>query len=243
LAPQPLAEQTDHAADEHEVAHAHHPELAHHFEDLAQQREAGELGMWLFLITEFMFFGGLFLAYLAYRYWYPEAFAAGSATMDIPLGTINTAVLLGSSFTMALAVHAATTAHRKMLVGMLSATIVLGLVFLAIKAYEYNHKYHEHLIPFAGLPFKYTGPERYGMAQFYNLYFLMTGLHAFHMVIGIVLMLVLVVMAHKGRLFGARSIIVYNSGLYWHFVDLVWVYLFPFFYLVASRSGQTPGGH
>lgn len=216
--------------------------LAHHFEDLDQQREASELGMWLFLVTEFMFFGGLFLAYLTYRYWYPEAFAAGSHTMDIPLGTVNTCVLLASSFTMALAVHAAGHAERKKLTWFLLATIVFGVVFLGIKAYEYHHKYEEHLIPFAGLDFHWEGQQREGVEAFLNLYFLMTGLHAFHMIIGIAILGLLTYLAWRGLLAG-RATLVHNVGLYWHFVDLVWVYLFPFFYLVAARGGSPGTGH
>ena len=216
---------------------AHDPALAHHFHDLGQQRRAAELGMWVFLATEVMFFGGLFLAYLIYRYWYPEAFARGSQTMDVLLGTINTFVLLTSSLTMALAVHAATLSNRRLLILMLLATIVLGSVFLGIKAYEYHEKYTHHHIPFAGLDFHAESEHRLGMATFYNLYFLMTGLHALHMIIGIGLMLVLVALAYRGGLVGAQSVMVHNSGLYWHFVDLVWVYLFPFFYLVAARGG------
>jgi cytochrome c oxidase subunit 3 len=213
----------------------HHPALAHHFDDLQQQREAAELGMWLFLVTEFMFFGGLFMAYLVYRWWYPQEFAAGSHTMDVMLGTINTGVLLCSSLTMALAVHAAQEAHRKALVGFLLATVVLGAGFLGIKAYEYHHKYEEGHIPF--LEGAHSMPE--GEQTFFNLYFLMTGLHAFHMVIGIVLLLTLAARAWRGGFMGERSVVVHNSGLYWHFVDLVWVYLFPFFYLVAARAGAS----
>jgi cytochrome c oxidase subunit 3 len=217
---------------------AHDPALAHHFHDLDQQRRAAELGMWLFLVTEFMFFGGLFLAYLVYRYWYPAEFALGSQTMNVALGAINTLVLLTSSLTMALAVHAATVSNRRMLIVLLWATIILGTVFLGIKAYEYHHKYAEHHIPFAGQEFHAESEQhRLGLATFYNLYFLMTGLHALHMIIGIGLMLILVVAAYRGGLTGPRSIVVHNSGLYWHFVDLVWVYLFPFFYLVAARGG------
>jgi len=252
LAPH-LADPVVSATDEH--GHGHNHELAHHFEDLTQQREAIELGMWLFLVTEIMFFGGLFMAYLVYRNWYPAQFAAGSHHMDVTLGTINTAVLLTSSLTMALAVHAATVRHKKMLINMLVATIVFGAAFLVVKAFEYHDKYVDNHIPFAGLPFgepseKYpegiAEADRPGSAAFYNLYFLMTGLHAFHMVIGIVLMSVLIYMATKDRLFGESSVIVYNSGLYWHFVDLVWVYLFPFFYLAVSHgwlSGSGGGGH
>jgi cytochrome c oxidase subunit III len=218
------------------------PALAHHFHDLRQQRESAELGMWLFLVTEFMFFGGLFLAYFIYRSSYPDDFAAGGHTMNALLGTINTAVLLTSSLTMALAVDAAHHARRQAVVRLLAATIALGLVFLAIKAYEYDHKYHEHLIPFAGLPSSDELQGRPGMISFLNLYFLMTGLHAFHMVIGIGLLLVLMALAWRGRLPPERAIVVHNAGLYWHFVDLVWVYLFPFFYLISAHPGGTPAG-
>ena len=215
----------------------HTPGLAHHFNDLTQQRQAAELGMWVFLATEFMFFSGLFLAYLIYRRWYPAEFAAGSHTMDVLLGTINTGVLLTSSLTMALAVAASHEGRQRAVAGLLSATAVLGVVFLAIKAYEYYHKYEHRLIPFANLPFEYAGtPEAPGLAAFFNLYFLMTGLHAFHMVIGIVMLAILIVAALRERLPAGRSIVVHNIGLYWHFVDLVWVYLFPFFYLVAARG-------
>lgn len=220
----------------------HSPHLAHHFEDLEQQREACELGMWLFLVTEFMFFGGLFLAYLTYRYWHLEGFIAGSRTMDVTLGTVNTAILLGSSFTMALAVYFTQNYHRKWLLGCLLGTILLGTAFLGVKAYEYHHKYEENLIPFAQMPFDWEGPHQDGVKSFLNLYFLMTGLHAFHMIIGLVFLVGLAVMAWRDRL-GGHSLMVHNFGLYWHFVDLVWVYLFPFFYLVAARGGVPEGSH
>lgn len=214
------------------------PAVAHHFVDADQQHEASELGMWLFLVTEIMFFGAFFMAYLVYRYWYPQAFILGSHHMDVTLGTINTAVLLTSSFTMALAVHAAEHGKRQRLVGLLLATLIFGMAFLGIKAFEYYHKYEEHLVPFAGWDFAPTGPHRAGLMAFFNIYFLMTGLHAFHMVVGIVLLGVLAVMAQRQRLPAWRSVIVHNAGLYWHFVDLVWVYLFPFFYLIAHRTGS-----
>jgi cytochrome c oxidase subunit 3 len=236
--------------------HAHTPGLAHHFEDLEQQRESAELGMWVFLVTEFMFFGGLFMCYLAYRYWYGPEFAAGSGTMSVVLGTINTLVLLTSSLTMALAVHAAHEGKRQALVGFLLATIVLGSAFLGVKAYEYYEKYTHRHIPFAGLPFEWheehSEPEasapgadheapplrEEGLKTFFNVYFLMTGFHAFHMIIGIAILIALAVMAYRGGLLGESSIIVHNVGLYWHFVDLVWVYLFPFLYLIAARGWQ-----
>lgn len=222
------------------AAHVHSPGLAHHFSNLRQQRDAAELGMWLFLVTEFMFFGGLFLAYLVYRARYPEAFLEGSHSTKLWLGTINTAVLLTSSLTMALAVHAAEEPHHgprdsrsNRLGRFLLGTAVLGVVFLGIKAFEYYDKYTNEHIPFGG--FVFSHPDDPGLETFYNLYFLMTGFHALHMVIGIAILLLLAWLAKEGRLAGASSVIVYNFGLYWHFVDLVWVYLFPFFYLVGSR--------
>jgi cytochrome c oxidase subunit 3 len=247
--------------------HPHTPGLAHHFEDLEQQRESAELGMWVFLVTEFMFFGGLFMCYLAYRYWYGPEFAAGSSTMSVVLGTINTLVLLTSSLTMALGVHAAHESKRQALVGFLLATVVLGSVFLGVKAFEYYEKYTHQHIPFAGLPFEWHEEHRSGSREtsdappqsselsrvplheepplrqeglktFFNVYFLMTGFHAFHMIIGIAILIALAVMAHRGGLLGESSIIVHNVGLYWHFVDLVWVYLFPFLYLIAARGWQ-----
>jgi cytochrome c oxidase subunit 3 len=229
------------------AAPAHAPGLAHHFNSLRQQRAAGELGMWVFLVTEFMFFGGLFLAYLIYREQYSRAFAEGSHSMNLWLGTLNTAVLLTSSLTMALAVHAAEEsaergreARSRRLVQFLLGTIALGLVFLGIKGFEYYDKYlHDH-IPFGG--FTFSQPDNPGLETFFNLYFLMTGFHALHMVIGIAILLLLVRQARRWRLTEESSIIVYNFGLYWHFVDLVWVYLFPFFYLVGARISGTSHG-
>jgi len=194
--------------------------------------------MWLFLATEFMFFGGLILAYTVYRNWYPVAFADASRTLDVTLGTMNTTLLLTSSLTMALAVRAAQESRRPWLIGLLLLTTALGAAFLGIKAYEYLHKYHEHHIPFAGLVFDWPSAQRLGAETFFNLYFVMTGLHALHMVIGIGMMLTLAVLAWRGGLQGERSIVVHNAGLYWHFVDLVWIYLFPFLYLIAARGGS-----
>jgi cytochrome c oxidase subunit 3 len=215
----------------------HSAALAHHFEDLDQQRSAAELGMWLFLATELMFFGGLFLAYTVYRHAYPVEFAHASQTLNVMLGTLNTAVLLTSSLTMALAVSAAHDGRRRRLIGLLLTTATLGAVFLVVKAFEYAHKYHEHHVPFAGLPFDWSAEEAKGAAAYFNLYFAMTGVHALHMVIGIVMLLCLATLAWRGGLLHERSTAVHNVGLYWHFVDLVWVYLFPFLYLIAARSG------
>jgi cytochrome c oxidase subunit 3 len=155
------------------------------------------------------------------------------------LGAINTAVLLTSSLTMALAVRAAQQSRRNQLVGLLLATLALGAVFLGVKGYEYHHKYETHHIPFARLRFEWPSEQAEGAQMFFNLYFLMTGVHALHMLIGIGLLGTLAVLAWRGGLLGERAIVVHNSGLYWHFVDLVWVYLFPLLYLIAARGGAA----
>jgi cytochrome c oxidase subunit III len=235
---------------------AHTEHVAHHFDDAGQQYAAAELGMWLFLATEVLFFGGLFTGYTVYRYWYPDAFTAGSHHLDVWLGSINTAVLLASSLTMALAVHAAQTSSRRATTWLLTATIVLGSVFLGIKAYEYYHKYEESLIP--GTTFEWPAPhdERNPIEResttavlgnpgtqastsiaknvqlFFSFYFAMTGLHAVHMVIGIGILVVLVVASSRGAFSAEYFTPVEMTGLYWHFVDIVWVFLFPLLYLI-----------
>src|SRR5262245_9962455 len=157
------------------------PALAHHFDNLAQQKEAATLGMWVFLVTEVLFFGGLFAAYSIYRNWYPEAFAASSHTLDITLGTINTAVLITSSLTMALAVHAAQLGERTRLMLFLVLTMLLGVVFLGIKGVEYAQKFTEHHVPGASFHFEEALLARHAQV-FFSLYFVMTGLHALHMI-------------------------------------------------------------
>jgi cytochrome c oxidase subunit III len=212
------------------TASAHQPELKHHFDDLDQQHEAATLGMWLFLATEVLFFGGLFTAYMLYRVWYPDTFGAASRTLDITLGTINTTVLITSSLTMALAVRAAATDERRKLMLFLVLTMVLGAMFLGIKGVEYYQKFEEHHIPGFGFHFEGTAPERANL--FFSLYFAMTGLHALHMIIGLVLMTVMLVMAWRGKFSARWHTPVEISGLYWHFVDIVWIFLFPLLYLV-----------
>jgi cytochrome c oxidase subunit III len=214
--------------------HASSP-LAHHFDDLPQQRAAGELGMWIFLCTEVMFFGGLFLAYTIYRNQDEAAFAAASHELDLFWGTVNTVVLLTSSLTMALAVRSAESLRRKQLMALLAATVVLGSVFIGIKGMEYHHKYLHQLMPLLGLPFVWEGPSAGHAEMFFNLYFLMTGLHALHMVIGLGILLVLLFKASRGGLLGEFSATVHVTGLYWHFVDIVWVFLFPLLYLIGAH--------
>lgn len=205
--------------------------LAHQFDDLGQQYEASTLGMWAFLLTEIMFFGGLFLGYAVYRSAYLEGFVEGSHHLDAILGTIMTAILIGSSLTMALAVHAAQIGRDKLLVGFLLLTIGLGLVFLGIKGYEYWHKYHTDLVP--GFRFHYDGPYPEIVRLFLNFYFIMTAMHALHMIIGLGLLAVLVMLAWRGVFSSEYHTPVEVVGLYWHFVDIVWIFLYPLLYLMG----------
>ncbi len=214
----------------------HHPALAHHFDNLAQQAEAATLGMWVFLLTEVLFFGGAFLVYTVYRHMYHNAFVAASHELDVTLGTINTAVLIGSSLTMALAVHAAQTGSKRLIQLFLIATIVLGCVFLGIKSVEYAHKFHEHHVPGASFQFE---KEYIREAQiFFSLYFVMTGLHALHMIIGIGIMLVMLWQASRGRFSSEYYVPIEVTGLYWHFVDIVWIFLFPLLYLIGRHGAS-----
>jgi cytochrome c oxidase subunit III len=217
-----------------EHADATHGRLQHHFESMPQQKEAASLGMWIFLVTEILFFGGLFLAYTIYRWENARAFAHASLHMDIALGTVNTAVLIFSSLTMAMAVHSAATGRRKLLIGFLVATMILGGVFLGIKAVEYTDHIRHHLFPGPG--FHYPVPADARAAElFFSLYFGMTGLHALHMVVGIGILTTLLVLARRGRFTPEYHTPVEVSGLYWHFVDIVWIFLFPLLYLIGRH--------
>jgi cytochrome c oxidase subunit III len=207
--------------------------VLHQFDDVEQQYEAASLGMWVFLLTEIMFFGGLFTGYAVYRAAYPLAFAEGSRHLDILLGGVNTAVLIGSSLTMALAVHSAQVGERQALVRFLLLTMLLGLVFLGIKGLEYAHKFEEHLVP--GQSFVAGGPHAQQIQLFFGFYFSMTGMHAVHMVIGIGILAVLARQAWRGRFSPAFFTPVELTGLYWHFVDIVWIYLFPLLYLLGRH--------
>jgi cytochrome c oxidase subunit III len=204
--------------------------VAHHFNDMDQQREATTLGMWAFLVTEVLFFGGVFTVYIVYRSMYPDVFAEASQRLSVVLGGVNTAVLLGSSLTMALAVHAAQEGKRKALVQFMAFTLLLGFVFLGIKAVEYTHKFQEGLFPGAGFVFDGASGEQ---AQLYfSLYFMMTGIHALHMIIGIGILLSMMIRATGGTYTTEYYAPVEIFGLYWHFVDIVWIFLYPLLYLI-----------
>lgn len=213
-----------HAAGQHEL-------VAHQFDDLDQQHKADSLGMWVFLATEVLFFGVLFTAYAIYRMLYPAAWAEASHHLNQPLGALNTAVLLCSSLSVVLAVHAAQTGHRKRLVTFLLLTVVLGAIFLGIKAYEYYVDYLEGLIP--GRLFTYESQDAAHVELFFLMYFTMTGIHAFHMIIGLGLFTVLAFFAWRRRYTPEKHMPIELCGLYWHFVDVVWVFLFPLLYLIG----------
>lgn len=219
------------------------PGLRHHFATEEQQRRAASLGMWLFLATEIMFFGGMFCAYLIYRLWYYNEFAAGSRSLDIRWGTLNTIVLIGSSLTVALSVRAAQMGKRKLLLVLLSLTMVLGVAFLGIKGIEWYAKYKEHHIPgpsfdasdlIRDYPQLHIDPRHEQI--YFSLYFAMTGLHALHMVIGLGIFAFLTFSAWRGRYSPQYYTPIEIGGLYWHFVDIIWIYLYPLLYLIDRKA-------
>ena len=229
----------------------HHPRLQHHFFSMEQQLEASVLGMWVFLVTEIMFFGGLFMAYILYRYWYPDAWAAASNHLNVKMGAINTVVLICSSLTMVLAVRSAQVGSWIGQIVNLVLTIGFGGAFLVVKYFEYAEKFEHHLVPgpnFAAPAQVIAGHLVHNHANvgnaeqlFFSLYFIMTGIHALHMVVGIALMAIITWMAWTKRFSPSYYGPVEVSGLYWHFVDIVWIFLFPLLYLLGAHL--TTGSH
>lgn len=211
----------------------HRDMVAHQFDTIEQQRDSSYVGMWIFLATEVMFLGGLFAAYSVYRYAYAGAFHEASQHLYAALGAINTAVLLCSSLTMALAVRAAQRGKRGQLIGFLIATLLLGLVFLGIKGTEYYLEYQEQLVPLRGFGFHFAGSDPHRAQLFFNFYFAMTGLHALHLLIGICWTGVVTILAWRRRFSADYHTPIEVAGLFWHFVDIVWVFLFPLLYLVG----------
>lgn len=212
------------------MAHKESSILAPYFSNVEQQREANTLGMWVFLVTEVMLFGGIFTAYAVYFYAYAEAFAEASLELNLFLSGFNTFVLLCSSLTMALAVHSAQTDKKKLLVLFLILTLVLGSIFLGIKGYEYYEKYQHHLIP--GPAFEFEGEYARQAQLFFGLYFAATGLHGIHMIVGAGVLTYLTIRAWRGAYGSLNYDMIENAGLYWHFVDIAWVFIFPLFYLI-----------
>lgn len=236
--------------EQEHAAHEHPDYVRHHFANAEQQRETANFGMWLFLLTEIMFFSGMFAAYLIYRNWYYPAFVAGSHYMIIWAGTLNTAVLICSSFTMAMGVYSAEMRNRKALLRWLTLTLMLGFVFLGIKAFEWHTEWVEHHVP--GLNFSIEDfthinpaypadkPLSADMAEktqtYFSLYFAMTGMHALHMLIGCGILVFLLFQAWGGAYTNGHMNTIENFGLYWHFVDIVWIFLFPLLYLISRHQ-------
>jgi cytochrome c oxidase subunit 3 len=204
--------------------------LAHHFTDMKVQNHAVRLGMWLFLGTEVLLFAGLFLGYAVYRWLYHPAFHEGSAHLDIVMGTVNTVVLITSSFTVAWAYHAIKHDEIKKGMRLLAFTIFCAAIFLVIKYFEYAHKFHEGTLP--GKWYTYEGIQQPGINLFYTVYFLSTGLHAFHVVVGMSVLVWVLWRVKNGKYNSAHYVPVELGALYWHLVDLVWIFLFPLLYLV-----------
>jgi cytochrome c oxidase subunit 3 len=205
--------------------------VARQFDDPLQQRTASDLGMWVFLATEILFFGALFVAYTATRIHDPQAFAIASRLTNLTLGSINTGVLLTSSLMMALAVRATKLGLRNASIALLLATAVLGTVFLGIKFTEYYLDWRDHLVPV--VDFARAGPHAGGIENFFYMYFFMTGMHSIHLIIGIATVLVLAWLAWRRDFSPDYFTPVELGGLYWHLVDIVWIFLYPLLYLVS----------
>ncbi len=231
----------------HAASHGHPSVLAHHFDTIEQQRSTMRLGMWMFLVTEALFFGGAFCAYAANRVWYPRDFEAGSSQLNVFIAGINSLLLLTSSLTITLAIHAAQEGKKSKLFWLLTVTILLAVSFLGMKAYEYYSDYEEALVP--GLRFDESkfmpatlpspdaptinqiNPDRVKM--FFMFYYIMTGLHVLHMIVGIGVMVWLWLKAYRGEIHEQKFLLIEITSLYWHFVDLVWLFIVPALYLAG----------
>lgn len=207
------------------------PKLAAHFASLDVQKHAARLGMWLFLATEILLFAGLFACYAAYRFLFPEAWAASSRSLDLFMGTVNTIVLITSSLTAAMAVHYAKEGKNKAVGMMFLLTLLMACAFLVIKYFEYSHKFHIGTLP--GRYYFYEGIQLPGAPLYFTVYFASTALHAFHVIIGMCVLAVIMVRAFRSAEFGPNNYTMVELGsMYWHLVDLVWIFLFPMLYLV-----------
>jgi cytochrome c oxidase subunit 3 len=204
--------------------------LAHHFPNLEQQAHAARLGMWLFLATELLLFGGLFVAYGVYRFLYGDTFKAASTLIETHWGALNTVVLISSSLTVALGHHEAEHGSPRRAGLLLLSSVLAGFIFLGVKSIEYGHHFHEGHLP--GRYYTYAALQAPGDSMFWTLYFLMTGLHGIHVVIGMVVLAVLGMQCLRGRYAVGYATPVELGGLYWHLVDLIWIFLFPLFYLI-----------
>jgi cytochrome c oxidase subunit III len=214
----------------HSNAAHHASHVQHHFVDSEQQFDSAKLGMWIFLVTEILFFGGLFVAYIVYRAWNPDLFTKASVELNTLLGAANTAVLIFSSLTMALAIREIQLDRVKRSIMYLSITIICAFFFMVVKYFEYTHKFEVGIFPGAG--YTYTGIDDPQANIFFSIYYMMTGLHGIHVIIGIGLITWLIVKAQRGAFSSAYYTPIEITGLYWHLVDIIWIFLFPLFYLI-----------
>ncbi|MCP4686115.1 MAG: cytochrome c oxidase subunit 3 family protein [bacterium] len=205
--------------------------LQHHFVDSEQQQESAKLGMWIFLLTEILLFGGLFCFYAIYRAWNPEMFYDAHTHLDITLGAINTVVLITSSVTMALAIRSMQLDQKRATLLNLFATLALASVFLVIKYFEYAHKFELGQLP--GKYYTFEGIAGSNPHVFFSVYFMMTGLHGIHVLIGMGVIGWIAYRTSKGHFSGKYYTPIEMTGLYWHLVDLIWIFLFPLLYLIS----------
>lgn len=205
--------------------------VQHHFTDAEQQRESAKLGMWLFLLTEVLLFGGLFVAYGVFRAWYPEMFFNAHKQLDVLMGTVNTIVLITSSLTMALAIRSMQVDNKKMTRLYLVLTLLFAFTFLVIKYFEYSHKIELGQLP--GMFYTFQGVEGHNPHIFFSIYFAMTGLHGIHVLIGMIVITWVFIRTGKGHFSSEYYTPIEMAGLYWHLVDLIWIFLFPLLYLIG----------
>lgn len=208
----------------------HRPQVAAHFASLEVQNHAARLGMWLFLATEILLFAGLFVIYANYRFLFPDAFRGASKLLNLSMGTFNTLLLITSSFTAAMAVHYAKEAQNKKVVLMFVLTLLMAMGFLVVKYFEYTHKFHEFQLP--GPYYAYKEFNAPGVSAYFTIYFLSTGLHAFHVIIGMIVLAWVTLKAMRNEFSYHNYTAVELGSMYWHLVDLVWIFLFPMLYLI-----------
>jgi len=209
----------------------HPAHLAHHFSEVEQQKESAKLGMWIFLLTEILLFGGLFCAYAVYRAWNPDMFYNAHKFLNVYLGTLNTVVLITSSLTMALAIRSMQLNDRRKAIIFLVMTLTFAAVFLVVKYFEYSHKFHLGQLP--GKFYTFTGVEGTNPHIFFSIYFMMTGLHGLHVIGGMAAISWVLVKTVKNRFSDEYYTPMEMTGLYWHLVDLIWIFLFPLLYLIG----------
>jgi cytochrome c oxidase subunit 3 len=190
---------------------------------------ASKTGMWLFLFTELLLFGGLFIVYSVYRYRNPIAFHQAAHELSVVIGTVNTIILLISSTTIAMSITALQTKNKKLCLLLMFLTVLLGLAFLVNKYFEWGAHFREHIYPGSSI----LALRGHGDVLFYGLYFFMTGLHALHIIIGLVFILIIAFSVFRDKINSENHVLLENSGLYWHLVDLIWIFLFPLFYLIT----------